>query len=472
MSDIEQNVKKLNTENEAKQLSNIPSEKAKQVYMNWTNKLKQHGKLHMSDQDAARKLITYSKHLKMYHCLLDLKNLIPQAMLKTNEMVDFVQNGSENIELEKKNEELLKMSSNIELPMIERLVNILTDEFKKNSEARYIIFVKMRLTASGLEECFMNNNELKHLNPKYLIGTHANKQSEAMTKDSQESVLKSFREGVTKVLIATSVAEEGLDIPACNLVIMFNYVTGEVGRIQRKGRGRAVDSRAIVITSQESDHLRKEEDNKICSEASDIAIQDVKNMTEEKLKMQITDIQKKQREDRDIKRKMANKSSKTKESPSKWKVLCGDCGSFITSADKLRHIDNTHTVVMDEKFHGRMKKQAMDMKKGPTIRGKGNFLCYNPKCGIKIALNLVHKKTLFPTLSIKKIKLQRDDGKVEIPGKRSNLPFAINKSVHEADDEEMQKSFDDNPEDGDEEMLDEDSLLYDEDDTYELLELI
>ena len=56
-----------------------------------------------------------------------------------------------------------------------------------------------------------------------------------MTKADQASALKSFRDGKCKILIATSVAEEGLDIRECNLVIMYNYVTGEVGRIQRAG---------------------------------------------------------------------------------------------------------------------------------------------------------------------------------------------------------------------------------------------
>lgn len=46
---------------------------------------------------------------------------------------------------------------------------------------------------------------------------------------------KEFEEGISKVLICTSVAEEGLNFVACSLVIMYNYVTGEVGEIQRAG---------------------------------------------------------------------------------------------------------------------------------------------------------------------------------------------------------------------------------------------
>ena len=51
----------------------------------------------------------------------------------------------------------------------------------------------------------------------------------------QARVLKDFREGHHKILIATSVAEEGLDIPKCNLILRYNYSTNEIGRMQTKG---------------------------------------------------------------------------------------------------------------------------------------------------------------------------------------------------------------------------------------------
>lgn len=48
----------------------------------------------------------------------------------------------------------------------------------------------------------------------------------------REDVLTKFRNGEVNLLIATTVAEEGLDIPACNFVIRYGLVTNEISMIQ------------------------------------------------------------------------------------------------------------------------------------------------------------------------------------------------------------------------------------------------
>lgn len=56
-----------------------------------------------------------------------------------------------------------------------------------------------------------------------------------MTDSKQRKAMEDFRSGASKLLVATSVAEEGIDIPDCNLVILYNYGTDEKGRIQTAG---------------------------------------------------------------------------------------------------------------------------------------------------------------------------------------------------------------------------------------------
>lgn len=56
-----------------------------------------------------------------------------------------------------------------------------------------------------------------------------------MTKVQQIDALSLFKEGRHKIVIATSVAEEGLDIQKCNLVIRYSYVSNEIAMVQARG---------------------------------------------------------------------------------------------------------------------------------------------------------------------------------------------------------------------------------------------
>jgi len=63
------------------------------------------------------------------------------------------------------------------------------------------------------------------------------------------------------LLVATDVAQEGLDMPSCNFVIRFNFVSNEIGSVQSKGRARARDSECYLIVEQGSTNERRELEN-------------------------------------------------------------------------------------------------------------------------------------------------------------------------------------------------------------------
>lgn len=59
---------------------------------------------------------------------------------------------------------------------------------------------------------------------------------EGVTQESQKQTLADFRAGRFKVLVASSIGEEGLDIPSVDLVIFYEPTSNEIRNIQRKGR--------------------------------------------------------------------------------------------------------------------------------------------------------------------------------------------------------------------------------------------
>ena len=60
-----------------------------------------------------------------------------------------------------------------------------------------------------------------------------------MTQPQQERLLAMFKEKKHKLVISTSVAEEGLDIQMCNLVLRYNYVRDDIGRVQARGMSQS-----------------------------------------------------------------------------------------------------------------------------------------------------------------------------------------------------------------------------------------
>ena len=55
------------------------------------------------------------------------------------------------------------------------------------------------------------------------------------TKNKQKKTLDLFRKGDYKVIVATTIAEEGIDVKECNLVVRYNYAGNIISQIQAKG---------------------------------------------------------------------------------------------------------------------------------------------------------------------------------------------------------------------------------------------
>ena len=67
-----------------------------------------------------------------------------------------------------------------------------------------------------------------------------------MTQAHQKRVLERFRSGALNLLIATSVAEEGLDIRQVNLVVRLDAAVTDIGFVQSRGRARFPEAKYVV----------------------------------------------------------------------------------------------------------------------------------------------------------------------------------------------------------------------------------
>lgn len=112
------------------------------------------------------------------------------------------------------------------------------------ADGQVIVFADSRDIVSEIVDFLEGSNIDAHR----FVGQSSRNGGSGMSQKEQKSVLDDFRAGEFDVLVATSVAEEGLDIPTVNLVLFYEPVGSALRSIQRRGRtGRQSEGKVIVM---------------------------------------------------------------------------------------------------------------------------------------------------------------------------------------------------------------------------------
>ncbi len=128
------------------------------------------------------------------------------------------------------------------------LKTIIKKFIRENPVSKIILFVQYRDTATHLVE---ELSSLEGVNPVRFVGQAKRGSDRGLSQKEQKALLDAFRSGMYNVLVATSVAEEGLDIPSVDLVIFYEPVPSEIRWIQRRGRtGRLGKGKVIILVAK------------------------------------------------------------------------------------------------------------------------------------------------------------------------------------------------------------------------------
>ncbi|KAG5831812.1 hypothetical protein ANANG_G00283350 [Anguilla anguilla] len=156
-----------------------------------------------------------------------------------------------------------------ENPKLGQLQKTLLEQFVGQNKSRGILFSKTRVSTHCLFDWVSDNRPMQDAGIKAAILTGASNQASHMTH----------------------VAEEGLDIPECNLVVRYGLLTNEIAMQQASGRARAEDSVYSVVARAGGQEVRRERTNEYLEELSRRAIAEIQSMEQLAFQQQVAELQ-------------------------------------------------------------------------------------------------------------------------------------------------------------------------------------
>uniref|UniRef100_A0A0N4ZIA5 RNA helicase n=1 Tax=Parastrongyloides trichosuri TaxID=131310 RepID=A0A0N4ZIA5_PARTI len=262
-------------------------------------------------------------------------------------------------------------------PIIPRLLLIIKSQLEENDKSRIIIFAPTRFIAVSLTFALMEVEEVRKLNmrPGYVI-SNASSKTFKQKSDEQKRVLESFRTGIINIICCTTIAEEGLDIDACNLVIKYNINGNEKTLIQRRGRARAHNAKSILLTCNSS-HIEAE----ITNFQKELLMEDISKIFSTKssknMLKEIEDKREKMKEHEEFlfREKMMRRKNLLGKT---YDICCNNCRGIFSHTTHVRKLGN-HVILIDNNLFQHVHIDSSRFEK-PGIFGNAVGDIYCAKC--------------------------------------------------------------------------------------------
>ena len=138
----------------------------------------------------------------------------------------------------------------VEHPKLGALRQIVGDQVRGKPSSRMLVFTQYRDTASHLVS---ELNTVDGVRAARFVGQASKLRDKGLTQEEQAERIRMLEDGEVNVLVATSIAEEGLDIPAVDRVIFYEPIPSEIRYIQRRGRtGRKAPGKVTILAANDS----------------------------------------------------------------------------------------------------------------------------------------------------------------------------------------------------------------------------
>ncbi|CAG5115396.1 unnamed protein product, partial [Candidula unifasciata] len=439
---VHHHVKEINNDELKTLLKKIPSNKKSQLYGQWTVKIRNMARAFPRQENRetispVRALIIIADYLSAYNNALELHDLVLlEHVLSYLDKCfsEFSQNenrsSNENFYFEDFAElkNLMKTRKGTENPNLTRLKETLL-KYLIESGDRCIIFVRTRaLTealASWLNSC--SDAKLRDLKATVFTGTAASVDQGGMTTAEQDEVIQRFQSGDVRLLVSTSVGEEGIDIPECNLVIKYNHVGNEVTTVQTRGRSRKKGGMSILLAMDSI--IRKERINQEKAKMMEKAIKRISQMKRASIRKKNKIHQLQIMRDEEI-QQIVKAQEERKLQKKDFKMVCHRCRRLVIESKDIKTIFQTHHVVVDKEILKQTKtipysgpKYIDEMKLIGSVRCMGEPE-EGKHCYSKLGSMMVYSKIPFFVIGIKYFGFD-SNGPLEFYNQWKKVPYAI-----------------------------------------------
>ncbi|XP_070212563.1 antiviral innate immune response receptor RIG-I-like [Littorina saxatilis] len=414
-----------------------PHQRGSCQYTNWISELLRTVTL-LPDGQACRALKPCCDMLKIYNDSLlindecdteDALNFLDQ------QMSDYDPTGQRNTQTDRFLKDLFQTNkSNLTVVSKEQAdtnpkLNVIEDKliktFEETADSRAVLLVQTREQADIMLRWLRRRPWLHRLNvkPEKMVGACASADKGGMTDTQQKDVLDNFREGRYNVLVATSIAEEGLHFPSCNLVTLVNHVTNEIAYMQARGRARAENSEFFIVAGENKGVQQKAKDLDIGEMMMHEAVRQVQALGKQnhvQFLEQLYQIQEKEKKERDA--ELTLRQNRHLEQ-GEVEFHCVLCNEFAFRSSDVRRIDNNHYVVIDLDYCRRHTERMHPPQLLGRIQNVGRLYCNG--CEEYRGPILVYRKLKFPCVKLEGFRYTNASGEKNVAKKWGKTKLVV-----------------------------------------------
>ncbi|NXA55708.1 DHX58 helicase, partial [Nothocercus julius] len=313
-----------------------------------------------------------------------------------------------------------------ENPRLGKLEEILQEQFQAPGTSRGIVFTRTRQCAHSLHSWLGDTASLRGLDIRaaVLTGAGYSNQTKHMTQSEQQDVIESFRKGDLNLLFSTSVAEEGLDIPECNVVVRYGLMTNEIAMTQAQGRARAENSVYSVLAKASSREVSRELLNEQLIELMVRAIREVQDMPEREYRLKIAELQ--QKAVVSWKAKEAKNSERRQlHEPGTVFFYCVNCNIAVCRGSDIRTVEGMHHININPlfKFYYKVSPEKLQFERSFKDWEPGRSVACK-ECSQAWGMEMIYRGVKLPILCIKHFVVETPDEKRKYK-KWSSVTFPI-----------------------------------------------